>query len=256
MITAGIDAGSRTIKVVLYDSDTKTVIGSAITDQGVDQAARAERVMLEAMTQAGVKRNDIEQVVATGYGRDALAWADRTVTEITCHGRGVHAEAPEARTVIDIGGQDSKLLKLGAGGEVQDFVMNDRCAAGTGRFLEVLASRLGLQVSKMGTKSGHAAEPIAINSMCAVFAETEIVGLLAQGREPAGIVAGVRKAIASRVASMAGRTIHAPVVLTGGVALVAGMDEALAECLGVPVKVSPRPQFTGALGAAILAAST
>lgn len=254
MIVAGIDAGSRAIKVVLYDTASRAVLASVVTDQGVDQAARAERLLDLALVGAGLSRGAIGRMVATGYGRDALEWADRTVTEITCHGRGVRAEVPHARTVIDIGGQDSKLLRLGADGNVHDFVMNDRCAAGTGRFLEIVADRLSLRLSELGAAAARSTAPAAISSMCVVFAETEIVSLLALGQAPEDIVAGVQKAIASRVGAMAGRKALAPVVLTGGVALIPGMDAALAGILGVPVAVSPRPQFTGALGAALMAA--
>lgn len=254
MICAGIDAGSRTIKIVLIDAVSRAVLAAVATDQGVDQAPRAERLLKRALEAAKRTRGEIGRMVATGYGRDALEWADRTVTEITCHGRGVRAEVPHVRTVIDIGGQDSKLLRLGPEGNVHDFVMNDRCAAGTGRFLEIVADRMSLKLSELGTVAARSASPSAISSMCVVFAETEIVSLLALGQPPEDIVAGVQNAIAARVGAMAGRKVLEPVVLTGGVALIPGMEAALAGALGVPVSVSPRPQYTGALGAALIAA--
>jgi predicted CoA-substrate-specific enzyme activase len=253
MICAGIDAGSRTIKVVLIDTVKRSVVGRAVTDQGVDQAVLAGELLDQALGLAGLSRSVLSRSVATGYGRDALEWADRTVTEITCHGRGVRAEVPQARTIIDIGGQDSKLLRLGDGGEVYDFVMNDRCAAGTGRFLELVAGRLSLTLSELGTVAARSRVPSMISSMCVVFAETEIVSLLARGESAENIVAGVQNAVAARVAAMAGRKSPSPVVLTGGVALVSGMEQALARALGVPILASPRPQFTGALGAALIA---
>jgi predicted CoA-substrate-specific enzyme activase len=237
MICAGIDAGSRTIKVVLIDSADQAVLTSAIADQGVNQALLAKRLLERALEKAGLKRRDIGRVVATGYGRDALEWADRTVTEITCQARGVRAVVPKARTVIDIGGQDSKLLRLNEEGSVEDFVMNDRCAAGTGRFLEIVAGRLELPFAQLGPAAARSTSPASISSMCVVFAETEIVSLLA-----------------SRVGAMAGRKVTGPVVLTGGVALIPGVDSALTGVLGMPVKVAPRPQLTGALGAALIAA--
>ncbi|TFH15520.1 MAG: 2-hydroxyglutaryl-CoA dehydratase, partial [Lentisphaerales bacterium] len=160
---------------------------------------------------------------------------------------------PDAVTVIDIGGQDSKLIHLAEGGRVRDFTMNDRCAAGTGRFLEVVAQRLDVPVASLGALTSEATQPAVISSMCVVFAESEIVGLLASGGKPADIVAGVQQAIAERVATMAGRRAPGPMIFTGGVALVTGMDAALARVLGQPVQLSADPRMTGAIGAAILA---
>jgi predicted CoA-substrate-specific enzyme activase len=180
--------------------------------------------------------------------------ADTTITEITCHGAGVHRLCPQARTVIEIGGQDSKLMRLDAGGMVRDFAMNDRCAAGTGRFLEMVAEKLSCPMGDLGRLAREGRQPAAISSMCAVFAETEIIGLLASGCRAADIVAGVQNAIASRIAAMAGGNVQPPVVFTGGVARIDGMAAALAGVLNVPVTVCPTPEFTGALGAALLAA--
>ena len=160
---------------------------------------------------------------------------------------------PQARTVVEIGGQDSKLLRLDANGAVRDFAMNDRCAAGTGRFLEMVAEKLDCGLDDLGRLARASTQPAAISSMCAVFAETEIIGLLASGCRPEDIVAGVQHAVASRVAAMAGGAVQAPVVFTGGVARIDGMAEALAAALSHPISVCPQPEFTGALGAAILA---
>ena len=192
--------------------------------------------------------------MATGYARNGVMIADTTITEITCHARGVHHLMPEARTVIEIGGQDSKLLRLDAGGQVRDFAMNDRCAAGTGRFLEMVAQRLGVGLERLGELAKAGAQPAAISSMCAVFAETEIIGLLAGGGKAEDIAAGVQAAVASRVLSMTGREVATPIAFTGGVAMIPGMREALSAAMGRPVAIAPQPQFTGALGAAILAA--
>ena len=161
---------------------------------------------------------------------------------------------PEARTVVDIGGQDSKVLRLEVGGRVRDFVMNDRCAAGTGRFLEVVASRLGVRLGDLGEMSVRSDKAAAISSMCVVFAETEIIGLMASGETPENIVAGVQMSITSRISSMAGRDIVEPVIFTGGGALIPGMDKALEKAIDRKVVISREPQLTGALGAAILAA--
>jgi len=254
MICAGIDAGSRAIKIVLFDPETRTVVQCGLADQGPDQDVRAQALLETLLAQANRTRVDIARTVATGYARAIVRGADTTITEITCHARGVHHVAPEARTVIEIGGQDSKLLHLDSHGAVRDFSMNDRCAAGTGRFLEVVVQRLEVPLAALGEIVGGGCSPAPISSMCVVFAETEIIGLMASGRPHADILAGVQAAIASRIASMVGRKAAAPVVFTGGVALVPGMDRALSAALEQPVSVVPDPQMTGALGAALLAA--
>lgn len=253
MICAGIDAGSRAIKVVLIDARSMEVIGKDLTDQGVEQDKLASRLFEQLLHTSGINRNDVAAVVATGYGRNAISIADTTITEITCHAAGVHHLVPEAMTVIDIGGQDSKLIRLDGSGKVRDFAMNDRCAAGTGRFLEVVAQRLGAELQSLGRMASRSKRPASISSMCVVFAETEITGLLASGTASEDIVAGVQSAIAERIVAMAGRTADQPVIFTGGVAMISGMDTALQAALGQVVTVSPDPQMTGALGAAILA---
>lgn len=254
MIWAGIDAGSRAIKVVVLNGPDLRVRGAGMADQGVAQDALAEALLDRVLGEAGLARDDVTRIVATGYGRNAVAAADTTFTEITCHARGVQHLVPETKTVVDIGGQDSKLIRLDGDGRVRDFAMNDRCAAGTGCFLEVVARRLGVPLAELGRLAAQSTDPAAISSTCVVFAETEIVGLLAGGRSPADIVAGVEKAIATRIASMAGRSVAGPVLFTGGVALVPGMEAALAAALDCPVRIAPDPQMTGALGAALLAA--
>jgi predicted CoA-substrate-specific enzyme activase len=255
MISAGIDAGSRTIKVVLIRQSDLSIAGTGVADQGVRQSERALTLLDEVAAKAGLSRRDIGRIVATGYGRDSIDVAHTTITEITCHACGVRHVMPDARTVVDIGGQDSKLLRLDPEGRVHDFVMNDRCAAGTGRFLEVVASRLEIQLNDLGPLARRSSAPCAISSMCVVFAETEIIGLLASGAEPADIAAGIQTSIATRAAAMAGGKIVSPVAFTGGVALMPGMREALEAALGRPVRTVSDPQLTGALGAAILAAT-
>jgi len=252
---AGIDAGSRTIKVVLYDTEKRCVLARGICDQGVRQEKLAEDLFRRLAAEQGLERGHIRRTVATGYGRAALSFADEAITEITCHARGVREQAPEARTIIDIGGQDSKAIWLDARGGVRDFSMNDRCAAGTGRFLEVLAARLGMPVHGLGPAAAASRKPATINSTCVVFAESEIVGLLASNASPSAIVAGVLRAIAARMAAMIGRRAAEPVLFTGGVALVPGMDGILAATLGCPVRLADGPEYTGALGAALLAAA-
>jgi predicted CoA-substrate-specific enzyme activase len=253
MIAAGIDAGSRTIKVVLVDGRGQRTIAQGLTDQGVQPDALATALYDDVLARANLKRSDVQRAVGTGYARAALSLVDQTITEITCHAAGVRHLCPAVRTVIEIGGQDSKLIRLTERGTVHDFAMNDRCAAGTGRFLEVVAARLDTPLEKLGDLAGRSRTPAGISSMCVVFAETEIIGLLAGGAPCEDIVAGVEAAIASRVTAMAGRALPGPVVFTGGVALVGGMAEALGAAFGQNVAVCPQPQFTGALGAALLA---
>ncbi len=254
MICAGIDAGSRAIKIAVFDHGQSRLLGTGVADQGVEQVRLVEELYDRTLHEAGVAREAVQAVVATGYGRARVPFANTTITEITCHARGVHHLLPDVRTVIEIGGQDSKVILLEDGGRVRDFSMNDRCAAGTGRFLEVVASRLGVTLPALGALSRGSQRPAVISSTCVVFAETEIIGLLAEGMASADIAAGVQVAIASRVATMAGRTLTPPVCFTGGVALQEGMIRAVEATLSMPVRVAPLPQFTGALGAALLAA--
>ncbi|MHC5059588.1 MAG: acyl-CoA dehydratase activase [Planctomycetota bacterium] len=256
MIYAGIDAGSRTLKAVITDGNNGDIIASAIADQGVEQGKLASGLYEKLLLDNHIDKGDVVKTVATGCGRNIVGFADATVTEISCHAAGVHRLVPEARTVIDIGGQDSKILRLDAKGKVCDFDMNDRCAAGTGRFFEMVADRLEVPLTKLGDMAAKSSEPAAISSMCALFAETEIVGLLAGGKESKDIIAGVQAAVASRICALAAGRIEPPVVFTGGVAMISGMDKALSAALGYDVNVSPTPQLTGALGAAVLAGDT
>ncbi len=254
MICAGIDAGSRTIKVALLRRNDLRILALGVTDQGVRQADLAAKLLKNVLKKGGLQRSNVKKIVATGYGCKAIDFADATITEITCQAQGVSYKMPTARTVVDIGGQDSKILRLKSNGSVHDFVMNDRCAAGTGRFLEIVAARLNVRLAELGKMAEQAEKPAAINNTCVIFAETDIIGLLASSEKAENIIAGVQQAIALRLASMAGSNIMDPVVLTGGVALVPGMAKALQLALGRPVKIVPQAQLTGAIGAAILAA--
>jgi predicted CoA-substrate-specific enzyme activase len=255
VITAGIDGGSRAVKAAVFDAEKREVLATGRCDQGVKHDEIATGLLVEVLAKAGVDRADLGAVVATGYTRNGITFADRTITEISCHAAGVRHQAPDARTVVEIGGQDSKVLKLDADGTVRDFSMNDRCAAGTGRFLEVVAEKLETELAEMGRLAKGCDCPAAISSMCVVFAETEIIGLLASGRPREEIVAGVQQSMIRRVATLAGRRIEEPIYFTGGVAMVPGMRTALESALGRPVTLCPDPLHTGALGAAILAAT-
>ncbi|MFA6239593.1 MAG: acyl-CoA dehydratase activase [Candidatus Hydrogenedentales bacterium] len=251
MLVAGVDAGSRAVKLILWDRSKSQSLASGMLDQGVHQDALANDLLDRLLSQAGCSRGDLRGVVATGYGRNIVGFADRTITEITCHARGVRHVLPEVRTVIDIGGQDCKVIHLDEQGNVYDFSMNDRCAAGSGRFLEMVATRLDVSLDRLAELSRASTDPAAISSMCVVFAETEIVGLLATGTPPEDIVAGVLNSLARRVAGMIGRTKDGPVVFTGGAAQIGGLVTALEVALERPVIVAPEPQMTGALGAAL-----
>lgn len=251
-ICAGVDIGARSIEVVLFDGTQ--VVEQGIADSGARPADMAESLFDSVLGAAGLSRGEIASTIATGYGRNYFRLADRAASEIMCHGRGVWFLHPTARTVIDIGGQDSKLISLGPQGRTADFVMNDRCAAGTGRFIELTGQILGVPVERMGDSVAGHRSAVEISSMCAVFAESEIIGLLQSDTPVASILNGVFRAVARRTVSMAGRTaLERDVVFTGGVARNAGVVRALADELGAPVTVPVDPQMTGALGAAILA---
>ena len=256
MITAGIDAGSRTIKVVVWDTDREKIVTSGISAQGIEQNILATQLLDSVLADASLNRSMVSRIVATGYGRNTVSCADTTITEITCHAKGVVKVIPDVRTIVEIGGQDNKLIRLDDDGKVRDFVMNDRCAAGTGSFLEVLAAKLDMDIRSLGELALESTSPSVISSMCVVFAETEIIGLLASGVKPEDIVAGVQCAIASKITSIAGRGIDDPTVLTGGVALVPGMAHFLELAIGHSVTISPDPQMTGALGGALFAAES
>ena len=254
MICAGIDAGSRALKVVLIEANRSVQIGSGISAEAGLQERPIREFFLDVLRAYSIRRKDVKRIVATGYGRARAGFADTTVTEISCQARGTRHVVPTAATVIDIGGQDGKVIRLNPDGSVRDFDMNERCAAGTGHFLEMVAQRLGVSLPALGTLAGTSRRPAAISSTCAVFAESEIIGLLAAGQSRGGIAAGVQRSVAARLGAMAGRRFVAPVVFTGGVALIPGMAAALRRALKTDVRVAPEPQLTCALGAALLAA--
>jgi predicted CoA-substrate-specific enzyme activase len=251
---AGIDIGAITAKAVLL-SEEGTLLASVVTPAGYNRASAAEQVLAQALAQAGLARDAVARLVATGYGRVQVPFADRTVTEITCHARGAHRLCAEVGTVIDIGGQDSKGIAVGPKGRVLDFVMNDKCAAGTGRFLEVMAHALEVDLDQFGALSAAARRRAPISSTCTVFAESEVVTHIAAGIPREEIVAGIHESIAARIGSMVGRiAVRDAVVLTGGVAQNEGVVHALEAKLGRAVVVPELAQVAGALGAALIAA--
>lgn len=238
-------------KVVILDRDG-AIHARIVGPTGAEHRRLANRVMEEALEQASLSFDEISYVVATGYGRINVPFADRQITELTCHAKGVASFFPSVKTALDIGGQDAKGLKI-RDGKLVDFVMNDKCAAGTGRFLEVLAKTLGLRLDELGNISAKSRNKVKISSTCTVFTQMEVVFRLAEGVAVADIVAGVHDAIASRTVGMMRRLkIEPDVVFTGGVAKNTGVIKAVRENLGCEVLVPDDPLLSGAIGAAIL----
>jgi len=248
---AGIDIGSTMTKVVIADEKEK-VLAAHIGPTGAEHRHLALRVMDETIARAGLTFAALDFIVATGYGRINVPFSDKQITEITCHARGIRALFASAKIIIDIGGQDSKGIKLDADGKVSDFVMNDKCAAGTGRFLEVIAETLGIALADMGAIALAAEGVVQISNMCTVFAEHEVTSRLAEGAGVPEIVAGLHQAIAGRVVNMTRRLgLEKDLVVTGGGAKNAGLVEAIAAQVGFAVLTPPEPFITGALGAAL-----
>ena len=252
---AGIDLGSTMTKVVIVDGSGKP-LASVVHHTGAEHRRLANRVMEEALGKAGLRIDDIGYVIATGYGRINVPFADKQVTELTCHARGVAHFFPNVRVGIDIGGQDAKALQI-KDGKLTDFVMSDKCAAGTGRFLEVVAHALGLTLDDLGPLSLKSTRKVSISSVCTVFAQQEVVGHLSAGVALEDVVAGLHDAIASRVARIVRRLkVEPDVVFTGGVAKNVGVVKALSENLGCPVLVPSEPLLSGAIGAALISRET
>ena len=250
---AGLDLGSTMTKVAILDEDA-TIIARVESHTGAEHRHLANKVMEQALEQARLSFAEIAYVVATGYGRINVPFADRQITELTCHARGIASLFPSARTALDIGGQDAKGLKLSSDGKLVQFVMNDRCAAGTGRFLEVTAKTLGLELQELGNISLKSSGKVNISSTCTVFAQQEVISRLTEGVPIADIVAGIHQAIASRAVGMLRKLqIEPDVVFTGGVAKNAGVVKAVSDNLGYAVLVPGDPLISGALGAALLA---
>jgi len=251
-VVAGIDVGSLSAEAVLLEAGR--VVNFSIIPTGVDSRKAAEKALTAAMESAGLQFDDLAVIVATGYGRISIPFAHKRITEITCHGRGAFYLDPAVRTVIDIGGQDSKVIRLNQQGKVLDFAMNDKCAAGTGRFLEVMATALEVELENLAALSDQAVRAISISSTCTVFAETEVVSLLAGGADRAEIARGLHESIAARTSSLVYRVgLDEAVMMTGGVAKNSAVVKALEEKLQLRIIVPPEPQIAGALGAALLA---
>lgn len=251
-ITAGIDIGSRTTKALIRDGEK--IIGRSLLSTGWAPEKSAALAYKRALQAAAIKANKVRKTVVTGYGRGNASFADESVTEITAHARGAAFLRPETRTLIDIGGQDSKAIILDDGGLVQDFAMNDRCAAGSGKFLEFLAMTMELSVEDFSQLAYSSKNPVQISSICTVFAESEVLSLLAEGVAREDVASGVHRSIALRVAQMA-HSLHpqAPIAFSGGVARNLCMVQEIGVALGSEIIVPDSPEYTGALGAAIIA---
>ncbi|MCD6570581.1 MAG: 2-hydroxyglutaryl-CoA dehydratase [Deltaproteobacteria bacterium] len=253
MIVAGCDVGSLTAKVVIMD-DISILAASVIKAKSRPEES-AKEVMDMALKEAGLCLDAIEYRVGTGYGRKQIPFANEVVSEIACHGKGGHWLIPSVRTIVDIGGQDAKAIKVDENGNVIRYVYNDKCASGTGRFLEIMADAMEIRLEDMGKISLGSNSPVSISNQCTVFAETEVISLVNDGKEIPDIVSGLHRAMAHRVAALAKSIeIEADVTLAGGVAKNIGMYAALEDALGVKIKkMNLDPQINGALGAALLA---
>ena len=249
----GIDSGSTSTDVAILDRD-KRIVAQVILPTGAGAAAGAQRALEQALEQAGLKQEDISATVTTGYGRSAIQQGDKSITEITCHAKGAHLLDPEVRTIIDIGGQDSKVIRVDEQGNVVNFVMNDKCAAGTGRFLELMARTLELSMDEMSAAGLSWKEDITISSMCTVFAESEVVSLIAQNKSRADIIHGLNESVASKTCALCRRIGGEPVyMMTGGVSKNRGVAQAIERRLGAELRISEQAQLNGALGAALFA---
>lgn len=255
-IAAGVDVGSTQSKAVLMGDDGAEVkiLSRALVDTGANVTRAAQSAFDQCCRGAGIPEQDVGFVVGTGYGRYKITFGNTQMTEISCHARGAHFLCPGTRTVIDMGGQDSKAISVGPAGEVLDFVMNDKCAAGTGRFLANAAEVMGIGLDEIGPLSLRATHPVKIATVCTVFVESDILSYLAQGKHAEDIMGGVHLAIAKRTLSLARRlSIEPEITMTGGVARNIGMVRALETVLGQKLQVSPDAHFMGAVGAGIFA---
>jgi predicted CoA-substrate-specific enzyme activase len=250
---AGVDVGSTQTKAMIVDG-SRRVVGRALIPTGANVSRAGENAFLACCTEAGLPREAVGYVVGTGYGRYKVTFGDAQITEITCHARGAHSLFAGTRTVIDMGGQDTKAIKVGPDGSVVDFAMNDKCAAGTGRFLSAAADVTGVSLDEIGPLALGARAPVKLTSVCTVFVESDIMSYLAQRKTIEDILGGVHKAIATRTMSLVRRVgVEEEVTFTGGVSRNVGMVRALEEVLGRPMNVSEEGHFMGALGAALFA---
>lgn len=252
MVFLGIDIGSSATKLIAIDQNKK-IVGRSVIQLGTGTSG-VERAVTQFYESTGLKQSDISRIVATGYGRVQFTGADEQVSEISCHAKGIHFLCRDVRTIIDIGGQDTKVIRIGDKGIIQNFTMNDKCAAGTGRFLDVMSKVLDVEISRMGDVDSQAQQFLTISNTCTVFAESEVISKLSAGHTIPDIIAGIHESVARRVAGLAFRNgIEPEVALTGGVAQNSGIIRALERELKCKLKITEDPQVSGALGAALFA---
>lgn len=250
--TLGVDVGSTTSKCVLL-ADGKEIVAHDLIKAGTGTYG-PDQILEQLFDKTKIKKEEISYTVATGYGRVTFKGADAQVSELSCHGKGIHAFDPDVRTVIDIGGQDAKVIRLNDKGQLMNFAMNDKCAAGTGRFLDVMANILILDIGELEKEAEKSEMPVKISSTCTVFAESEVISQLAGGANRPDVIAGICNSVASRVASFAKRVgVKEKVFMSGGVAKNGGVRKALSKELSVPIYYNEFSQMMGAYGAAIYA---
>ncbi len=251
-VAIGIDVGSTTTKGVMLNGKS-TIIASHLLPTGASALSSALKCLSELSSESGLSTND-STIVSTGYGRSLVDFAGRQITEITCHSVGVHHLNPEIRLLIDVGGQDSKVIRIGTDGKPTDFELNDKCSAGTGRFLEVMARVLEVSIDELGPLALKSDSPSRISSTCTVFAESEVIGHIGDGATPEDIAAGVHQSMASKISTLSRRVgIAPPIGLTGGVALNPAFRHYLGKHIDADLWCPENPQYTGAIGAALLA---
>jgi (R)-2-hydroxyacyl-CoA dehydratese activating ATPase len=251
MLVAGVDVGSTQTKAVVLDSEPK-VVGHALVDTGARLTDAAELAFGQALEEAGATRDDVAAVIGTGYGRYRVEFGETQVTEISCHARGAVFLFPDTTSVLDIGGQDTKAIRVGDQGQVLDFCMNDKCSAGTGRFLGAASQALELPLGDLGELALTARNPVRMTTTCTVFAESEILGWLALGRKVEDVLMGVHAAIASRSFGLLRRVgIEPEITFTGGVSRNTAMVKLLEELVETPINVSEESHYCGAIGAAL-----
>jgi predicted CoA-substrate-specific enzyme activase len=250
---AGVDVGSTQTKAVIVD-EAGTIVGRSLGSTGANVTRAAESAFQEALTGAKLREEEVEFVVGTGYGRYKVTFGNTQVTEISCHGRGAVHMFPATRTVVDMGGQDTKAIRVSPRGEIIDFCMNDKCAAGTGRFLGAASTALDIPLEDLGSTALRGKRPVKISTTCTVFAETEVLSWLGKGKKIEDILLGVHQSIASRSVGLLWRVgIEEEVTFTGGVTRNVAMIESLNQELKLRVNVSEESHYMGALGAALFA---
>ncbi len=250
---AGVDVGSTQTKAVIID-EQRRIVARALIDTGSNVVAAAENAYVECLRNSDVQEEEIEYVVGTGYGRYRVTFGNTQVTEISCHGRGAVHMFPDTKTVLDMGGQDTKAIRVSPNGEILDFCMNDKCAAGTGRFLGAAAAALDIPLDQLGPTALRAEKPVRISTTCTVFAESEVLSWLGKGKKIEDILLGVHQSIASRSIGLLRRVgIEQELTFTGGVAKNVGMIHVLNEALGFEINVSEDSHYMGAIGAALFA---